>query len=714
MKRVTAAMLMLALTLGALQPAHVSAASDAVKLRMEQMTLRDKITQMLMIDLQSWDENTADGGGADFTVMNSQTQKFLEEYRFGAVIYFARNLTDTQQAFELTQAIQQAARRNGGIPMLICADQEGGSVYRLATGTALPGNMVLGASGSVDYAKLAGRIIGSELSALGINANLAPVVDVNSNANNPVIGLRSFSDDPQTVGSMAAAMIAGMGQFDVVGCAKHFPGHGDTETDSHYGLPTVDKSLQQLETCELVPFRIAIGQGIDMIMTAHILYPQLEQEKVLSRKTGQSESLPATMSPRIITELLKEEMGFEGIVVTDAMNMAGIAEYWDPVQAVILAIQAGADMICMPCSVHSLADIPKLEEILRGVEAAVQDGTIPQNRIDDAVRRILTVKEKRGILDWTAEEKSLAGALMTVGGEANREAERHIAAAGVTVVRNDNRVLPLRITPESRVLMLVPYDNEKAQMILGWNRAAQAGLIPEGAQVQVMRFGKDTTLETYREALDWADTVIFNSEISSVSRMNGGRWESAYILMASEYAKNHGKTVIVQSVDKPYDVQSYPNADAVVAVYGCKGSTLDPTEALVGGVTGSRQAFGPNIVAGIEVILGVFDANGTLPVDIPKLENGAYTEEILYPRGYGLHYESLLPDPVIPEPETEAEMEPVTQPWFPETSLPEKQDTQASCPDRWLLWAAAAVMAGGTALLAAGKRKRRRRKKRRR
>lgn len=646
MKKLFSLIVILAITAGLFLPATAEAVTHPAEQLLAQMSLRDKITQMLMVDFRYWDEDpTDDVEPADFTVMNDQVRKIVEDYNFGAVIYFAQNLTGTEQAFSLTISMQEAAVKDGGIPMLIAADQEGGSVYRLATGTALPGNMALGATGDLEYAQLTGRIIGSELSALGINTNLSPVVDVNNNAANPVIGLRSYSDDPAMVGRMASAVIDGMAQYQVIGCAKHFPGHGDTATDSHYGLPSVDKSLEELLSCELAPYEIAISQGIEMIMTAHILYPQLEQDRVVSQKTGNAEALPATMSHRIVTNLLKEDLGFEGIVVTDAMNMAGVADYWDPVQAVILAIQAGVDMVCMPCTLYSQEDLVQLDAIIHGVMEAVENGTIPMARIDDAVTRILTVKQNRGILDWSAEDRSLEEALSVVGCDANREAEREIAAAAVTVVENKNDTLPLHITPETKCLMMVPYDNERAQMLLGWNRAAQAGLIPEGAEVRVLRFSQDTTLDTYLSEIDWADTLIFNSEISQAGRMHGGRWESAYILQTIEYAESQGKTTIVQSVDKPYDVQSYPNADAVLAVYGCKGSSLDPTQVLAGGTTGSEMAFGPNIVAGIEVILGIFDVEGTLPVDIPKYENGVFSEEILYPRGYGLHYESLIPEP---------------------------------------------------------------------
>lgn len=610
---------------------------NSVYAMVKNMPLRDKVTQMLMMDLSYWDESRQeDEDKTEFTQMNDSVSKILSEYRFGSVIYFKQNLKETPQTFQLVMDVQNAATANGGLPLITCTDQEGGNVYRLADGTALPGNMALSATGNTEYARQSGAIIGKELQSLGINTTLAPVVDVNSNANNPIIGLRSFGDDPQWVGKMATAMMKGLNSSNVIGCAKHFPGHGDTATDSHYGLPVVEKTKEELLECELQPFRIAIEEGVDMVMTAHILYPSLESDKILSEKTGNEEMLPATMSDDIITGLLKGELGFNGIVVTDAMNMEGVTEYWTPEQAVINAINAGVDMICMPCSVQCPEELENLDRIIEAVMTAVETGDISQKRVDDAVTRILKVKKNNGILNWNPEDYSLETALNTVGAAEHRKLEREMTAAAVTLVQNQNNTLPLKLTADSKVLMLVPYENEKAQMILGWNRAVEAGLIPEGAEVQVVRFNGETTADTYKEQIAWADVLIFNSEISTAGRMNGGHWMSAYILDTIHDAKKQGKIAVVQSVDKPYDVQSYPEAHAVLAVYGCKGSSLDPTEALVGGVTSTENASGPNIVAGIEAIFGVVSPAGKLPVEIPVYENGAFTEETCFPRGFGL------------------------------------------------------------------------------
>ena len=665
MKKVLASAMSLSMV-ASMAMSGVGATTSRVDSLLSNMSLRQKITQMMMVDFRQW--KTADEEAkSDFTKMNSEVQKIVEDYDFGSVIFFANNIKETEQSFDITMDLQKAATKDNGIPLLITTDQEGGIVYRLGSGTALPGNMALGATGDVNNAKIAGEIIGSELSSLGINTTLAPVVDVNNNANNPVIGLRSYGEDAEMVGKMASAEIEGLAEYNVIGCAKHFPGHGDTATDSHYGLPMVDKSKEELLNNELKPYQVAINQGIEMIMSAHILYPQLDSTTVYSEKTKQQEKLPSTLSHKILTNLLKEEMGFKGVVVTDAMNMAGIAATYDEVQAVKLAINAGVDLICMPTNITCLEDMSKLDAIIDGVEKAVNDGEIQESRLDDAVTRVLTLKENKGILDWKESNYSLEKALATVGCDENRAKEREIAAKAVTVVKNENNTLPLSVTKKSKVLLVAAENNQRSLMKYGAERAKNAGLIPDGAEVKVTRYmdrtlASDATVinadgSTYTSSmtdlLDWCDTLVVVSDNSGLNvakaHYNNNYTGTPYNLVDYVEKADASKTTVVISANKPYDVQMYPNADAIMAVYGSKG---DPTEQLIGGATGSTSASGPNITAGVEVAFGVFGASGKLPVSIPKYvltttaagEVGSFSDEILYDNGYGITYDAKVID----------------------------------------------------------------------
>ena len=607
------------------------ASTNRVEQIMADLTLREKVEQMFMMDVSEWDDKA-------LTVLNDDVKNLIRDYNFGAVILFEGNVKGTKQTLELTQALQAAAISDGGIPMMIATDQEGGKVYKLGSGTALPGNMAVAATGKTSNAYKSGKVIGSEVSALGINATLAPVVDVNNNPNNTVIGLRSYSDSASVVGKYATQMIKGLSEYNVISCAKHFPGHGDTATDSHYGLPMVNKTKKQLLKNELQPYKNVIKNGVDMVMTAHILYPKIEKDKVKSNKTGKKESLPATMSDDFVKKVLKKEFGFKGVVVTDAMDMKGVADYWDESQAAINAIKAGVDMICMPVAVSSKDDIKKLDNVLDGIIAAVNKGEISESRINDACRRILKLKMKRGILDYDASDYSLEKAQYVVGGQENRDIEKKIAEGAVTLIRNKNKTIPLKITESSKVLMMVPYSNEAGQMIMAWNRAKKANLIADEAEVKTVVFNENDKVDSYKDQLDWADTIIINSEIDNGDRIAKKDWLYNGPRNFVNYAEAQGKTTVILSVLVPYDVTLYTKADAVLAVYGCKGSKVDPDKALESGITETQDACGPNIIAGVEACFGAFKTRGTLPVNVPKIntKTGKYSSKIKFKRGYSV------------------------------------------------------------------------------
>lgn len=238
------------------------------------MTRRQKIEQKLMPDFRQW------CGNQDLTELNDEVAGIIDKYDLGGVILFANNVKQTEQTLRLCMAMQDAATRNtegtpyGNIPLLLTIDQEGGIVYRLGSGTALPGNMALGATRSEEDARACGEVIGRELNALKLNVNFAPSFDVNSNPNNPVIGLRSIGSNPDLVAELGIPMMQGMQEHNVATAAKHFPGHGDAGSDSHTGLPRIEKTKDELEACEFAPFKAAIANGVDMVMTAHIQFPQ--------------------------------------------------------------------------------------------------------------------------------------------------------------------------------------------------------------------------------------------------------------------------------------------------------------------------------------------------------------------------------------------------------------------------------------------------------
>ncbi|MEK4060392.1 MULTISPECIES: beta-N-acetylhexosaminidase [Paenibacillus] len=335
-----------------------------------EMSLSDKIGQMLMCGF----EGTA--------VPDDGIRELVAKGGIGGVIYFARNVETPEQVARMTAELQQAAAESGKAPLWISIDQEGGMVARITEGVALmPGGMAIAAAGSVEDAYQAALISGRELSAMGINLNYAPVLDVNNNARNPVIGVRSFGESPEKVADYGAATIRGFQDAGVAATAKHFPGHGDTDVDSHLDLPTVRHDRARMDSVELVPFRRAIAEGVDAMMSAHIYFPALEQEK-----------LPVTLSKAVLTGLLREELGFGGIIMTDCMEMNAIAEHYGTVEASVLAIEAGADIVLI--SHRADRQLAAIEAILH----AVAEGRISETRIDDSVRRLLALKVKRGVI----------------------------------------------------------------------------------------------------------------------------------------------------------------------------------------------------------------------------------------------------------------------------------------------------------------------------
>lgn len=631
-------------------------ASPQVEKLLEDMPLKQKVTQMIMPDFRKWQE-AGQESPQDLTKVNAEVAEAIDKYDFGGVILFAENVKETKQTLALTQDMQKAAienkANNGKIPLLLAIDQEGGIVYRLGSGTALPGNMAIGATNDPKLAKEAGQIIGRELSALGLNVDFAPVLDTNNNPQNPVIGLRSFSSDPNRVAYLGIPMMKGIQDYNVAVAAKHFPGHGDTAVDSHTGLPLVDKSLAELEKLELLPFKKAMDAGVDLLMTAHIQYPQIEKDQVVSKETGEKIYVPATLSDDILTGLVRKKYGYKGVIVSDAMGMDAIAKNFGEVEAVKMAIKAGVDLVLMPTTLRSKTDLSKIDTIVDEVVRAVQTGDISEERLNESVRRILTLKEKRGVLNFDPSARTPEKAEEAVGSTLNRDLERKIAAAAVTVVKNEDQTLPFKVQTGDHVLLLGAFENEVPGLNLGMRRLIADGVLPKDTSFVAKNFTKESTLDSLKEDLEKATHIVVISEIGYEGQLDKDFWRTKIPTEIVNYANTNHKKAAVLSISKPYDVANYPAAKAILAVYGNKG--MDPTESLK-----PDNAFGPNIPAGVEVIFNGKEHVGTLPVDIPKIVDGKMSEtEYAYRIGHGLFYPAPAP---LPTPETQVPTPPVQDP----------------------------------------------------
>ncbi len=342
------------------------------------MTLEEKIAQMTVPAFNVWDENVS---------------ALFAETNPGGVILFAKNIKSEEDLKNLTASLKSLS---GDKPeMFISIDQEGGIVQRITFSKKYPKAADIGAKGSKEASYQNGLEIGEELSEYGINVDFAPVMDVNSNPQNPVIGNRSFSDDPNVVSEMGIAMMQGLNDAGVIACLKHFPGHGDTSTDSHTSLPVVNKTMEELLKTELVPFKAGIDAGADMIMTAHIQFPNIVTEKVTSL-SGKEITPPATMSREIITDLLRKELGFDGVVITDALEMKAVSGNFSLLDATCASVNAGVDMLLIPMRISDQKTIKAYRTYISDIASLVREGKISEDRIDESVERILKLKNKYG------------------------------------------------------------------------------------------------------------------------------------------------------------------------------------------------------------------------------------------------------------------------------------------------------------------------------
>lgn len=600
------------------------------KLILNDMTLEQKIGQMMMPEFRSWE---VDGEKQKMTGLNDSIKQAIEDYGFGGVILFTDNCQGTEQVTRLVYDMQQAS----SIPMLIGIDQEGGYITRLRTGTGTVGNMALGAINDYAETKADAQRIASELSAIGINTDFAPDMDVNCNPSNPVIGIRSFSSSADIVANMGTAFIEGMHAENIATSIKHFPGHGDTATDSHTGLPLIDKSYHELKKTELVPFKAGIAAGTDMVMTTHIVFPQIEKQTYTSTSTGEEINLPATLSKTIITDILREDMGYDGVVTTDAMNMAAIAENFTQRDAAVLAINAGVDILLMPVLVTKAEDIGNFGDYIDMIADAVNSGEISIDRINESVMRILKLKLNRGIINDNAEtvsaDEKVATAKQVVGSKANHEAEFKTAEKAITILKNDN-VLPLKASKDEAPLFLYPYDGEENSIVYGIDRAKNAGSASKDYTPAVYLY-RYKTVDDFTAEIEKSSSVVVFTESYSASYINPESsvgWQSVFVDALIEKAHGMGKKVTVVSLHLPYDIARYIKADALVLAYGAKDMQEAPTQ-----WNGEVRTFGINIPASVSVILGGAKPQGKAPIDIPEITaNYKYSTKILYPVGYGL------------------------------------------------------------------------------
>lgn len=481
----------------------------------------------------------------------------------------------------LTNKLQSLAK----YPLLFASDMESGAGYEVPDATEFPSNMAIGATRNLEYAYLVGKITAIEARAMGVHQTYGPVADVNNNPDNPIINIRSFGQDTALVTDMTRAYVRGCQENGLLATAKHFPGHGDTSLDSHSLLPVFKGDRERMDKIELVPFKAAIDEGVAAIMTAHIAYPQLEQD----------DRLPATLSHSILTGLLQGDLGFKGHIVTDSMQMGGIVRYFGSEEATIQALQAGADAILCP------ADAP---QVFAWIKKAVTKGLITEKRLDHSVRKLLRLKASVGLhknrmVDIAALDSKAAT-------KAHYEAAKRIARDSVTLLKNANHTLPLKAEAIHHPLVLAIYDNLRGDHGSVFKERLQTRF-PEAT---VMTLDPRSSPSAYRDAYAAAinaDAIICGLYVKVQGRKDSVELSPEQNELLLNLAKGP-KPVIVISFGNPYLIRRFPDVDAYLTTYGYSNVSQE---------------------AGVETILGDFSPKGKLPITIPGL----------YDYGYGLTYE---------------------------------------------------------------------------
>jgi len=545
------------------------------------MTNREKAGQMVMgLNAPGWP------GISDI-------DQLIRDYQLGSVISCGYRSLDPTSAAERNNALQRLAGGNRlGIPLLNAGDFEQGVISQIPVGvTDLPHQMGIGAVNDLDAAEQAAWVAGAELKALGFQWAFSPTADVNLNPDNPVIGVRSFGDDPTQVAAMTAAQIRGYRAAGILSTAKHFPGHGAANVDSHLGLPVITTDRATLERIHFPPFVAAIQQGVDAMMTAHVVVPSLDPD------------LPATLSPRVLTGILRDELGYQGIIITDLMTMGAIAARWETEEAAVLAVQAGADIVLAGGATE--LPIRTIQVLVR----AMEEGTLSGQRVDASVRRVLAAKERLGLFDRTTVEPREAGVI--AGSPDHLALADDLTRRSVTLVRNEG---------------ILPFDPraDETTLVAGITNVADAGRrlvshVPVIAEM-VRNSSAGTTVAWQAGTDDPSEAEI--AEATALARTA----DRIMVLTYAQGALPAGQARLVRALletdtplvaialGTPYDILAYPEVKAYLACYALSFvSTYLPS---------SRA-----IAAAVRVVFGQ-QPEGHLPVALPGQ----------YPRGHGLRY----------------------------------------------------------------------------
>lgn len=592
--------------------------------KIDAMTLEEKIGQKIMLDFRYW--GTDGQNSQDMIAPDETVGRLIKDNHIGGVILFANNLKDRIQIKTLTA--WYAAMKTGGMRLFIGTDNEGGNVFRLPRGdyASFPGNMALSAAieGGADasLARNQGSVMAQDMLSLYINTNFAPVVDVNTNPFNPVINVRAFGDDVNTVSRLAKKMTAGMKLQGLITAYKHFPGHGSTSTDSHTGLPRVDRSRKDAFAIDIAPYKQAIDNQTapDMIMTAHIQYPALDDSQLITRN-GEKITVPATMSREIQSCILRDELGYSGVTISDALDMGAIADHFEQGDAAAKVFAAGVDIALMPVSISAPSQARRLPELIQYIVEEVKKGSINEADINASVERILKLKERYNLLGQES------GRVTGHSASASRGLEKQIANRSITVVINQQSLLPLR-DKGLRYFILTPWGEQAKGM---------AKVMTQDGYLRVVAAKEtDLTDSQIKEHIASCDVFLLgtlSTRFTPVERDGLAAAEAQARADATpysgwlRYAAGLGKKRVHLSLRAPYDIVSYAeDVEAAVATYSYYGFD-----------NGIWR--GHSMTSLAEVLTGKRAPTGKLPVNTwYDYDEKTNTGTLAFPKGTGLSW----------------------------------------------------------------------------
>ena len=535
---------------------------SSVEKTLSKMTVEEKVGQMMVVAYTPKFYNK-DAGGFN-TLLNR-----VEKYHIGAVNFIGRD----GEAYGVARSIDRLQSK-AKIPLMVMADIEWGLPMRIQDGTMFLQNMAFGATGSEEYAYELGKITAIEARALGIQVGFSPVVDVNNNPENVIINTRSFGEDPALVSKLGAAYIRGMQENGVYATAKHFPGHGDTDVDSHLGLPTINASVDRIESVELAPFKAAVDAGVRFVMVAHITYGAFPQ----------MEGRPATLDSYFIEDVLRKDMGYKGLVISDAMRMGGIVNHYWSGEAAVMAINAGVDFLLMP---------PNFESTFEFVVEAVQNGRIPMPQIDEAVRRILQAKVEIGLDRIPSANPAAAENILATA--AHRQKAEEMANAAMTLVRDEKDALPFKAEHLDSVLVVAITDGNSGNTYRSRLQGEIRRRIPYVKSVVIDPRSTEEEVQSIIAAADTFPAVAAGVFVSWGGHKGSVSLPDTTVELLKDFFKIETPLAVI-SFGSPYILRAIPEAPSYICAYG-----TDPLA----------------VRAATRAIFGEIPLNATLPVSIP-------------------------------------------------------------------------------------------------